>query len=216
MRNMDEKIEHESFAVLQINRVSGEGGNLFGSSIQHRHFIELNITSAYIHRNLNCDFIHSKGIPHITIRMSNSQFAEAITSMNMGSGTPVTIKSLIGKDGYKTYEEPPLENKRMQFDNEFEKSMGDLGKKLRIYKLEIEDISRSMSKKSQDNIKARLDSLFQDIESNIPFIKKQFTEQMDKTSLEAKGEVEGFFLTKIYKLGLKKLKLDDVLKIGED
>jgi len=206
-----ERIEHESFAVLQISRITGNIENLFGSSIQHQHFIELKIHPAYISRDLNQDWIYPMNLPYITIQMSNSQFAEAITSMNMGSGTPVTLKSLLGKDGYKEVKNPPQVNKRMQIDSEFEKGMQRLSTKLKGHLPKIDEIITKLPKKYQQEIKTRIHSLFVEIESNIPFVKRQFTEQMDKTTLEAKGEIEGFFLSKITSLGIKNLKMENVL-----
>ena len=214
--NEEKKIEHESFAVLQISRVSGEIKNLFGSSIQHQHFIELNIAPAYISRDLHRDWVGSHNTPYITIQMSNSQFAEAITSMNMGTGTPVTLKSMVTKDGYKKMEEPPQEDKRKEFDNEFEDDMKELYMELSTMKDKIlTSLNGKVSKKVYVEVSNYIGKIEQEIRSNIPFIKKQFTEQMDKTTLEAKGEVEGFFLNKIHKLGLKGLKLDNILKVED-
>jgi len=43
----------------------------------------------------------------------------------------------------------------------------------------------------------------QNIKSNIPFVNEQFTEQMDKTITEAKGEIEAFIEHKIRSAGLE-------------
>ena len=125
---MEEKIEHESFGMLQISRVSGESGNLFGSSIQHQHFIEMRICPGHKSRDLYQDWIGSSMLPYITINMSNSQFAEAITGLNLGSGTPVTLKSMIDLSTKKIvkFEDCPQENKVKQFDDEFADEMNNL------------------------------------------------------------------------------------------
>ena len=47
--------------------------------------------------------------------------------------------------------------------------------------------------------------LRQEIESNVPFIQQSFNEQMDKTVMEAKGEVEGFVMNKLMSAGLEGL-----------
>jgi hypothetical protein len=44
------------------------------------------------------------------------------------------------------------------------------------------------------------------IKSNIPFIKRQFSEQMDQTVVEAKNEVSTFLEDTIKKLGLEEYK----------
>jgi len=97
---MDDKvtIEHESFAMLGITRSSCSfSQNLFGSSIQHSHTIRLKIAPAKIDRMLNRDWFHANTKPYIEVEMSYSQFAEAITSMNVGDGVPVTLRRLDGK-----------------------------------------------------------------------------------------------------------------------
>lgn len=207
----DEKIEHESFAVLQINRMSGEKQNLFNSSIEHQHFIEMRICPAYLIRNLNRDWVGSKNVPYITIQMSNSQFAEAITSLNQGNGTAVTLKELCIDGEYKVIPNPPIIDKRKQFDSEFEKIMLRLSRKIDGQKKAILEMIEKMPKKYQQEMTIRLNSMYREISDHIPFIKKQFTEQMDKTTLEAKGEIEGFFLNKIHSLGVEQLNLKDVM-----
>ena len=47
--------------------------------------------------------------------------------------------------------------------------------------------------------------LRQEVESHVPFIQNSFNEQMDKTVLEAKGEVEGFVMHKVISAGLEGL-----------
>src|SRR3990167_59669 len=91
-------IKHESFGVLQVSKVQGTRRSLFGSSIEHNHFIALRICPATLKRHLNRDWISDVGsIPYIEVMMSYNQFAEAITSFNQGSWTPVTIDRINGK-----------------------------------------------------------------------------------------------------------------------
>jgi hypothetical protein len=58
------------------------------------------------------------------------------------------------------------------------------------------------------------------ITSQVPFIKKTFTEQMDKTANEAKFEVTQFIEEKLKRLGLEKFKdqllLDTDIKNEDD
>ena len=124
---MDDRItiEHESFAMLGITRSSCSfSQNLFGSSIQHSHTIKLKIAPAKIDRMLNRDWFHANTKPYIEVEMSYSQFAEAITSMNVGDGVPVTLRRLDDK----RIEDCPQFDKRQEFEKEFEKEMLKIGK----------------------------------------------------------------------------------------
>ena len=210
----EERIEHESFGMLQISRISGRSSNLFGSSIKHQHFIELRICPGYKKRHGNEDWLSPTMIPYITVQMSNSQFAEAITSLNLGSGTPVTIKSIMDMPSKKLikFEGCPDENKVKRFDDEFTEEMNSLVSELKQHRTEIQELSARLPKKYQTEIDNKIDRLFNKIRDTVPFIKKQFTEQMDKTILESKGEIEGFFLHKVHDLGVKKLKMEDIVE----
>lgn len=209
----DERIreEHESFGMLQIARINGGRGHLFGSSIEHGSTIRLSIHNASVDRMLNKDWYHPKSLAIIEIEMSNTQFAEAITNFNCGSGTPVTIKHI---NGIRT-EECPHTNKRQQFQDEFEKDMRQLEQRLRKMTETTEEMLKNkpnITKADRTAILNELAMLRQEIRSNIPFVASSFNEQMSKTISEAKGEVEGFMQNKIVSLGLQELKKEYQLK----
>ncbi len=198
--------KHETYGMLQISRVqTSKEQNLFGSSISHSNFITLGIYEGYVDRHLNKDWYHSKSIPIIEVEMSYSQFAEAITSLNQGCGTPVTIRMVNGN-----YTEPcPHTNKRKQFEAEFEKDMRRLERDLAKLTADAEKIlndKKLPSKTERQQILDAIQSLRQQIRSNIPFVASSFNEQMDKTVLEAKGEIEGFKTHMIISAGIEAIK----------
>lgn len=89
-----EKKEHPSYGIIRIARssVSGRGTALFGSSIMHNNVIRLTITPGVMERDANEDRFFPKERMKdrlIEVEMSYTQFAEAITSLNMGQGVPV-------------------------------------------------------------------------------------------------------------------------------
>ena len=204
---MDDRItiEHESFAMLGITRSSCSfSQNLFGSSIQHSHTIKLKIVPAKIDRMLNRDWFHANTKPYIEVEMSYSQFAEAITSMNVGDGVPVTLRRLDGK----LIEDCPQFDKRQEFEKEFEKEMLKIGKSLRVLTEQAEALlseKKPPTKSDKETILKGIKMLRQEIESNVPFIQSSFNEQMDKTVMEAKGEFEGFVMHKVISTGLEGL-----------
>ena len=88
--------KHPSFGMLSFNRTHGGHSNLFGSSIQHNDTIHMVLKEGVVIRGLNDDrYVGEDEI--LEVEMSQSQFAELITSMNVGTGTPCTIKYLRGK-----------------------------------------------------------------------------------------------------------------------
>lgn len=197
---------HESYAMLSISRIQygGNGVNLFGSSIKHNQAIRLRICAGLKRRKLNRDWFYA-GNQYIEIEMSPTQFAEVITSLNMGDGVPVTLRRLRGQE----ISECPEENKRQEFEREFDQQMVKL--KERIKELtqttkELLNNSKPLNKGEKEHILNELQMIEQEIGNNTPFVYESFNQQMDKTVLEAKGEIEAFYTHKITSLGTEALK----------
>jgi hypothetical protein len=193
----ENKEKHPSYATLQFSRVSSSGVKpLFGSSIKHRDTIVMRVRKASLCRHLNEDYIFGDQ-EIIEVEMSQSQFAEAITSMNQGSGIPVTLTYLQGEG---IIEDCPYFDKRMQFENEFadkNKKQNELASNLIKETQKLFDEKKTFNKADKENVLNMLYKLQQEIGSNTEFIYKQFNEQMDKTTMEAKGEIEAFMQNKI-------------------
>jgi hypothetical protein len=202
---MEEKTQaHESFGLLSFSRVSGGDGNLFGSSIKHNEKIRIEIKPGKVSRHLNRDWYSSNGRRYIEAEMSYSQFAEAITSMNMGSGVPITFSEINGKQ----IERPEIDNKRIQFEEEFKNSMQELTSRLTELTEATEDIltnKKTINKGDRETILKDLKMLHQQLHANIPFVQSSFNRQMDKTVREAKGEIESFAMRKVNELGVTSL-----------
>jgi len=210
---MDNKIEkHPSFGMISVSRFSGGEQIYFGSSIRHSGGITIAIHEAEVERNLSNDWFHHSRLPIVEIEMSYNQFAEMLTANMNTMGTPCTIKSIQGKQ----IEHPEFVNKRLQFEDEFEERMIDIKRKLDNLILSSEQILQSKSNITQEQRKIILKEIRmikQEIGSNVPFIQSQFNEALDKTVAEAKGDIEGFYESKIRNLGIKALQ--DQVKVPE-
>jgi len=192
---MNNKETHESYGLLQFCRTTGSNTPLFGTSTQHPCRIRMYLRQGATERQLNKDYYFAES-EIACVEMSYSQFAEAITSMNVGSGVPVTIKYLNGKK----MENCPFEDRRKQFENEFAEQITDINSEVATILDEVNDLfseKKSLTKKDKDEILSKLRYLKTEIGSNTEFIFKQFNEQMDKTVAEAKGEIELFFQNKV-------------------
>lgn len=200
---MGEKVKHPSFANLYIGRSQCSGKQaLFGSSIKHSDLITLKISPAYMDRDLNYDRYYADARAYIEINMSQSQFAQAITSLNMGAGVPVTLRQLNGE-----YIEPcPFVDKREQFSNEFRNDMNELSKKLTEATKHVEELienKKTFNKADKEQILSALHSVSQQLSSNYPYMYSMFNEQMDKTVSEAKAEIESHLQSRMEDVALK-------------
>ncbi len=183
--------------MIGFSRVSGGENVLFGSSIKHNNRIVMTLKHGKQDRHLSKDWYYGHRLI-AEVEMSYSQFAECITAMNVGDGVPCTIR-YTEKDGYI----PAIaenNSKREQFRNEFSDT---ILKAMEQVQDQINEIQKSLDEKKAFGVKDRkemiskLQQIKNNIGSNLDFCVEQFEEQMDKTTLEAKGEIEAFCQNKI-------------------
>lgn len=192
---LGEKTIHPSYGMLSFSRRTGGKTPLFGSSIEHSDTIAMTLRHGEITRGLNTDWYYGDKII-AEAEMSYSQFAECITSMNMGSGVPVTIR-WTEKDGRIT----PCDfvNKKEQFQNELKERLDEASEISKSLAQEVSEIfeKKTLNKSDKQEIMNKINHMIAQVTSNVSFTYDCFNEQMDKTITEAKGEIEAFCQNKI-------------------
>lgn len=196
--------KHPSYGLARFSRISSSHPRaLFGSSIQNKQTITFTISRAKHHRSLNNDHYFAES-ELIEIEMSQTQFAELITSFNMGSGIPVTIKHI----QHDIYPEPPFLSQMDIFSNEFRKSMNNFSVDMKILveqATEILNNKQNIGKGDREVIMNCFQKLTGYLGDKVPFIADQFMESMEYTVTQAKGEIEAFIENKIRNTGLEGL-----------
>ncbi len=189
---------HPSYATIGFYRQQTHDHDLFGSSIKHRNTISCVIYNASLTRDLSSDWIHGEN-KLIEVEMSYSQFAEAITSLNMGTGVPCTLQYLKGSDKI-----PPchFSDKKKEFTNELTKQLTNTSQDLNDLIAEMDALfsKKNLNKSDKENIMSKMRIIQANMNQNITFMFEQFQKQMDKTVVEAKGEVEAFVQNKIQQI----------------
>jgi len=197
----DITVEHESFGLLSFGRrQSNVGKHLFGSSIKHRNTIVLSVNVADENRGLNRYWYFPKE-KIIEVEMSYSQFAESIAAMDT-QGIPCTIRKVVGKQ----MEDPPGESQRELFEKEFKGTVLEVTQRLQQLKNKADDLLNkkgALKVSEKKEIAHMLHMMVMDVRSNLPFIQKSYNEAMDKTTHEAKSEIEAFMDHTIVALGKK-------------
>lgn len=210
----DEHKSHPSFAVAQFSRRNSSGAvPLFGASVGHSNTITLTISRAEEIRSTDLSYDRYFAREQlIEVEMTQTQFAEMITSMNYGSGVPVTIRQV----GRERPEDPPVENKRAQHSHEFKEKMERFAKTLDNGEAELQLLLKKpkLSKDDKHRMKHLFSHMKVNIKENIPFFEKQFEEQMDKTVGEAKGEIDAFITHAVTRTGLEGLRKEGKM-LGE-
>ena len=204
---------HPSYGMLGFCRTRRSSTHLFGSSIQHKNTIVMTLKHGELNRQLNEDYYFGREVI-AEVEMSFSQFAEAITAINVGDGVPCTIR-FTEKDGAIT--ESPFISKQEQFENEFNEHLDNVKQETADTIEEIKQIfeKKSIGKGDREQILRKLEQLEMQIGSNTNFIYKQFNRQMEKTVMEAKGEIESFCQNKINSIAQAALveQREDIMKL---
>jgi len=195
---------HESYGLVKFNRINGFTKKLFGSNINHQNSIVLEISQAENEYHLGKSWNHTRN-SIIRVELSNSQFSELITTMNIGNGVPCTIRYKNGKK----IEDVPEDDK-----TDVEKSRDDIKIKSKEFiakiikeKLEIDDLlKKNLLKSYKEKIKGLLDGIIMEITCNFPFYLDCFNESIDITVTQAKSEIDAFVTHNIIETGLKEIK----------
>lgn len=174
----------------------------------------MELRHAEIIRGLHQDWVHGDNLI-ARVEMSYSQFAEAITSFGQGSGIPVTI-NYTEMDG--RIPECDFVSKREQFTDEFKAKKEAVMEESQQLLQDVADLfsqKKTLTKSDKEQIMSKLKRLNMDISGNMDFIVDQFNEQMDKTVMEAKGEIESFCQNKINSIANAALiqNHDEILKL---
>ena len=192
------KREHPSYGMLGFHRVSGGDPHLFGSSIEHNNKIQLTLKTAAVERNLSTDWYYGRRTL-FAVEMSQTQFADLISSMNVGDGVPVTIRDMNGERMPPVPFESKAEQHRQEFRQTLENTYADT-QELISQLSELFSTKKALNKKEQENILQKLNHISQNLQSNQEYQLNLFHEQMEKTVSEAKGEVEAFVMNKMLML----------------
>jgi hypothetical protein len=211
--------EHPSYGLVSISRITGGSGarRLFGSPLaNHYGTIRLSIgTAKWIHGLHHDRYYGSLRGEHIEVEMSAAQFADMITSLNMGSGTPCTIRHLTG---VQIPPPPDYATEAEHIRDNFEGSLDKYKAKARTYRKKIEELTSKLSTKAKEEIRIALDVIEDQLSSNVPFVVKQFQEATTRITSAAKAEVDAFVTGVVRAAGLEAIaggKLPSLLSSGD-
>lgn len=194
------KNEHESFGMLSVSRYSGQGQQFFGSDLIHEGGVEIEISQADVERKYGHDYYHANK-SKIRIKLSHSQYIDAITSGMNTQGVPCTITRVENKNIEQIEH---AENKKDIFKTDMQEIIAD-------YLLKIDEIveklsSGTLGKKKVAELKHDLSVLRSHLSSNMSFTMDTFDESMEKTVTEAKHSISNYVEMKIRSTGVEALK----------
>jgi len=206
---------HPSYGVMGFSRTTGTPRPLFGSSIKHDQTITLRISHGKLYRDFQKNR-YMDGNQIIEVEMSSAQFAEAITTLNIGSGVPVTLRFIAGTGDI---ENPPEVNFRERAKNELKAEMGELAERINELAKDTKEILESkgtITAAGKKKLLQDLEFLVQEVRGNIPFAHECFQEAVEETVVDAKAEIDATLMAykeqladKVIESGLDKPLLKD-------
>lgn len=206
---MSEKVEkHPSYGAIKVSRVSGTT-HLFGSNVEHQHFIEVSIDRAQLHREISHDWLFGNE-EIISIWMTELQWATFVSSFNQGSGTPCTIHSL----ERRRVPEPPFPAKvehafKKEVKETAQEAMTALNEAVTRLNTALQPGAKTLNKAELKVMLENLESTARQLTANIPYVLGCFDEAMEKRVTEAKADFESFITRRARELGLEAAALAD-------
>lgn len=201
---MPQEEQKPAYGMLAFSRVTGGDPNLFGSSIKHNEKLRLTLKTGAIHRDIHNDWYFGRNTL-FEVEMSYTQFAELISSMNVGDGIPVTIRYIQGEGQIPGIE---IVNRKTQFTNEFatqSKAASQKAKDLIATVKDLFETKKQLTKADKSQIMSILTNLSYEIDDNRSFAMECFHEATEGIISEAKGEIEAFVENRMHHLALAAL-----------
>lgn len=196
---------HPAMVTVQFSRVRVGGISLFGSEVEHHTVIALRVSQADVKRELSQDWIHGDIRPIIEVFLSPTQFSDLLTTMNVGTGVPGTLRYHDGEH----FSSPEMPSKGQQFRAETLSALTDTMSQLRKAHSALSDAlcdDKPMGKKAKAELASMVASVERLVSDKLPFIMNQFSRQMARVVVEAKGEVDAFVNHAITSAGLEAIR----------
>lgn len=203
--------------LVGLSRVNGSK-KLYMSNLNNSNWISLRVyegrdTTEYGEKKV----FAKSGRPLVDLELSASQFAELLTTMNVGHGVPCTLRYINGEEidqaGLEE-DEKPVDIGKKHFEKNAKEFTEKINKKTSDYLEELEGLK--MSKKDKARVQHILQDVKTEINSNMPFYVSMFEEAAKKVVTESKTEIDAFVQGGIVKAGLEALGIKGQDLIEED
>ncbi len=189
---------HPSYGMIGISHFSGGDGHFFGSAVQQMGGIAITISEGHMRRSLSEEsYFADKEL--IRVELTPAQFAEMITSPNVGDGVPCTLTRVNGK----SIDRCRLLDKRARFHKDFAKEMKRIGLALETLQKKAQEFETkpSITKADRKEFSQLVWEVRRTIDDHLPFIQERFTETMENTIMDAKANLEAYVGTLARTLG---------------
>lgn len=200
---------HPSYGMVGFSRAHVGGGSrhryrLFGSPLNDHHtIVTLTVKRAEMQTDLDREWYHGTD-ELIEVEMSAAQFAELLTSMNVGDGVPCTIRHVLMQESPRP---PNIETESERVRVDFVSKIAQLRQRVKDVTTRINaELAKSVPEKKRRSWEIDLGLILQEVESHWPFVVDQFQNAAERVVSAAKGEIDAFVTHAVHVTGIKELR----------
>lgn len=201
----EQEFTHPSYGMVQLSRRQGSP-RLFGSALEsHQSYVTLSVRKASLIRGPHGDrYYGSLRGDIIEVDLSAAQFAEMLTTMNVGMGVPCTI-SLV--DMERVEPPPVIPTEAQSVRDGFRESLTAFAKGLPGKAKKVREIlaKKTINKEDKAEVAGVIDGVIRELTDNAPFIIDMFREATERIMTAAKSEADAWLTNVINQAGLKAL-----------
>ena len=194
------RFQHPSFGLLEISRVQGRFDNLVGVDFPVGGAIRITVSHAEQVTDIGREDAFYDREQIVSFFMSEVQFAAAITSLNVGAGTPVTL-SRVSTGPLVAVEAPP---KHMR---EFEDRADEAVEPVRRAIEQLNRLNALLAdpKAKKSDIKNAAYMAHMELDKNLEYTLKRGMDQVREVGEKTKQEVRAYAESVVHRFGLEAL-----------
>lgn len=204
--SLGNKIElHPAFGKITISNTTGTKRKLCGSNTLHSSTISIDIHSASVEKLYSSEFVHDKNLI-MRIELSHAQFANMISSVGNGSGTPCTFRRMT--DGKLQTVPEIVHEDSNPIPEQLKQSLEETIRKLNEKISEVDSLIEKGKANKQElkSMKVSLEGVKSQLKNNIPFYFKEFEEYQENIVEDAKQQVNQTITNNLKNLGVESAK----------
>lgn len=179
---------HPSWGNIQISRVhSTPAATLYASPIKHPYYIQMRICTSSEKRDLCTTWRHpDKDL--IDISLTEAQFVELITSLNIGGGVPCTLDYVNGK----RIERAQQSREDRLIADEIKKTTNDITKIVDEFQKHLSNVYELLPKNKKKELELQFSILKNKIVDTLPFVLERAHETFVDIVVDAKANLMSF------------------------
>ena len=199
------RYDHPAYGTISVVKTQSSGGYpMFGSTLEHKQFVSIEISHACLDRKYHTDFVHSTDMI-ARFAMTEHQWAMFVASMGQGNGIPITLERIPETTG-KLLLIDSIEGESFDelMNGEIKASAEGALAEMQTVVAKLEKIAQgnTISKKELKEVIFDMNCKLKNIPKNMAYVEECLIESKDKIVTSGKMEIEAFVAGYVTKVGI--------------